>query len=420
MSAGTGESSPEWHRPGRDGLRQMPATGGPALRWPPASGKFRVLAGALLVVFALYGGATLAVAVARGWPGGFGDSFALWSWGRFLLGHPAAAIYDFGGLRAAQLALGMDPHAAYPFAYPPSYLPLLWLLGKLSGPLSLALLMAATLPLYLWASLGRGWRPAALIALLAAPTTAIEIVAGQSGFVAAALLAGGLRLADERPAAAGILFGLLTYKPQLGLLLPAALVAARQWRAVAAAVLTALAIVPLTSALFGTAVWPGWAAAMPAFSREFAAEGSEKLHLMPTVLAALLQLGAPPLLAQIIQWTTAALCAAAVWAVFRRGWSRLGAAALLVGALLATPYAFVYDMPVLTTAIVWLVAETARRGAAFGTGEVAVMMLAMISPATLVSGASRFPLAAVSLVLLFAAIVWRCRHSPPEAPGSRQ
>jgi hypothetical protein len=48
-----------------------------ALCWPPQSGKFRLLAGILLTLAAAYGSAYVAVAVARGWPQGFGDSFAL-------------------------------------------------------------------------------------------------------------------------------------------------------------------------------------------------------------------------------------------------------------------------------------------------------------------------------------------------------
>jgi len=72
----------------------------------------------------------------------------------------------------------------------------------------------------LWATLGRNWWSPALLAALAAPTTAIAIVSGQTGFLAAALLAGGLRLAAPNPVAGGVLLGLLTYKPQLGLLVP--------------------------------------------------------------------------------------------------------------------------------------------------------------------------------------------------------
>jgi hypothetical protein len=391
-----------------------------ALRWPPGSDKFRLLAGILLAITAAYGAAYLAIAATRGWPQGFGDSFAVWSWGRFVGEHPATAIYDPTVLRAAQLALGMDPGASYPFGYPPSFMLIVWPLGQLPGWLSLAALIAVSLPLYLGATLDRDWRWPALVAALAAPTTAIAIVAGQSGFLAAALLAGGLRLAAPNPVASGVLLGLLTYKPQLGLLVPVALVAARLWRTLAFAAVTALLLVGLTSLIFGAGIWPAWAAAIPGFSGQFAAESSEVRHLMPTILAALVQLGVAPATAQLAQWAATAAAAATVWALYRSGPTRLAAAGLLVAALLATPYAFVYDMPILATAIIWVVAERHRAGDALGTGEVLVIILAMLSPMTLAAGNTRFPLAALSLILLLGIIVRRCwqlRSQP--APVSR-
>jgi hypothetical protein len=393
-----------------------------ALNWPPASGKFRLLAGIFLVLFAAYGATDIAIAIARGWPGGFGDSFALWSFGRFLHDHAATAIYDPVALRSAQLALGMEPGASYPFPYPPSFLLIVWPLGELPGWLACAALVAFSLPLYLWATVGRDWRSPALIAALAAPTTAIAVVSGQSGLFAAALLVGGLRLAAPYPVAAGMLFGLLTYKPQLGLLVPVALVAARLWRTLTAAGVTAILLIALTSLLFGGAIWPSWAALLPAFSRQFTAESSQIIHLMPTILVALLQLGAPPAAAQLAQWGGTAGTAAIVWILFRSGPTQLAGAGLLVASLLATPYAFVYDMPGIATAVIWLAAERQRAGDALGTGEVLLMILVMLSPITLVAGTSRFPLATIALVLLLGAIVRRWRrvraHTAPAQPLS--
>jgi hypothetical protein len=381
-----------------------------ALSWRPASEKFWLLAGVLLVLSAIYGVTFLAVAIARGWPGGFGDSFSLWSWGRFVDGHPAVEIYDPAVLRSAQLALGMDPGASYPFGYPPSFLLVLWPLGHLSGAVSCAALIAVGLPLYLWASVGRNWRSPALLAALAAPTTAIAMVSVQTSFLAAALLAGGLRLAAVYPVVGGMLLGLLTFKPQLGLLVPVALVAARLWRTIASAAATAILLVIITSLLFGSAIWPSWVAGIIAFSRQFTAESSEIMHLMPTIFVALLRLGVAPVMAQVAQWVGAAAAAVIVWTLFRSGPQQLAGAGLMVAALLATPYAFVYDMQIVTTAVIWVIAEREQAGDMLGTGELFVMILAMIAPITLVAGASEFPLATLSLILLLGAIVRRCRR----------
>ena len=389
-----------------------------ALSWRPASDKSRLLAGIFLALFAAYGATYLAVAAARGWPDGFGDSFALWSFGRFLGDHAAVTIYDPLVLRSAQLALGMDPGAIYSFPYPPSFLLVVWPLGQLPGWLACVALIAVTLPLYLWATVGAKWRSAALLAALVAPTTAIAIVSGQNGFLAGALLAGGLQLAAGHPVAGGVLLGLLTYKPQLGLLVPVALVTAGLWRTLTVAVVTAILLVVVTSLLFGGAIWPSWAAYLPAFSRQFAAESSQILHLMPTILVALLQLGVAPAMAQLAQWTATAAAVAIVWTLFRSGPRQLAAAGLLVVTFLATPYTFVYDMPILATAVIWVIAERQGAGDALGTGEVLVMIFAMIAPITLVAGTSNFPLSTLALVLLLGAIVRRCRRlRPPAAPA---
>ena len=389
-----------------------------ALSWRPASDKSRLLASIFLALFAAYGATYLAVAAARGWPDGFGDSFALWSFGRFLGDHAAVTIYDPLVLRSAQLALGMDPGAIYSFPYPPSFLLVVWPLGQLPGWLACVALILVTLPLYLWATIGANWRSPALFAALAAPTTAIAIVSGQNGFLAGALLAGGLQLAAGHPVAGGVLLGLLTYKPQLGLLVPVALVAAGLWRTLTVAVVTAILLVVVTSLLFGGAIWPSWAAYLPAFSRQFAAESSQILHLMPTILVALLQLGVAPAMAQLAQWTATAAAVAIVWTLFRSGPRQLAAAGLLVATFLATPYTFVYDMPILATAVIWVIAERQGAGDALGTGEVLVMIFAMIAPITLVAGTSNFPLSTLALVLLLGAIVRRCRRlRPPAAPA---
>jgi hypothetical protein len=403
----------------QDGVRAAPADRrfgrrigalAPALRWRPDSNKFRLLAGTLLTLSAAYGVAFLAISIERGWPQGFGDSFALWSWGRFAAEHPAAAIYDPAALRAGQLALGLDPGASYPFAYPPSFLLVLWPLGQVPGWLAWAMLAGLTLPLYLWATVGRDWRAPAVAAALAAPTTAITLVSGQSGFLAAGLMAGGLRLAGSQPVAAGVLFGLLSYKPQLGLLVPVALAAARLWRSFAAAAATGAALVILTTLLFGVAIWPSWAAALPGFARQFAAENSEIVHFMPTVFAALSQLRFAPDVAQAAQWASAAAAAVVVWLMFRRGPSALAGAGLLVAALLATPYAFVYDMPIVATAVLWVVADERRRGPAFTAAEVAILILTLAAPVTLPPGVTKFPLVMLSLILFVGMTARRCRR----------
>jgi hypothetical protein len=125
------------------------------------------------------------------------------------------------------------------------------------------------------------------------------------------------------------------------------------------------------------------------------------------------QLGALPVLSEIAQAAAAVITATVVWLCFRRGPLPLAAAALFVATFLASPHAFVYDMPVVATAVLWTIAERQQAGDAFGTDEVLVLLLAMVSPITLVAGPPALPLTQLSLAMLLVLIAHRCltRHS---------
>jgi hypothetical protein len=301
----------------------------------------------------------------------------------------------------------MQSSISFPFAYPPTFLLVLWPLGHLPLGVAAAALVLVTLALYLWATAGGKQHSPLWAAALLAPTTAITIVSGQSAFLFSALLVGGLRLTGAHPVIAGVLLGLASYKPQLGLLVPVALLAARQWRTIAAAAATVAALVALTSALFGAMIWPTWVAALPGYSAQVAAESNEIRHLMPTVLAALVQAGVPLETAQIMQTGMAIVMAALVWKSFRPGVSDLAIAVLLVAALLATPYAFVYDMPIVATAVLWVVVERGRSGDGFTTTEMLILLAVAIAPITMPSGTARIPFGLVSLALFLGLIVVR-------------
>src|SRR6185295_1703313 len=102
--------------------------------------------------------------------------------------------------------------------------------------------LVATLTAYA-ATLGGILRERAGILLaLGFPATLWNLTAGQNGFLTAALIGGTLTLMERRPTLAGICLGLLTYKPHFGLLFPVALIAAGQWRVIAFAAATALAL----------------------------------------------------------------------------------------------------------------------------------------------------------------------------------
>src|ERR1700761_6297496 len=94
-----------------------------------------------------------------------------------------------------------------------------------------------------------------LLLTLAFPAVLINVGHGQNGFLTAALMGGALLLLDRRPIVAGLLFGLLVYKPQYGLLIPLALGVSGRWKCFAAAAATVALLTLVTTLTFGASVW---------------------------------------------------------------------------------------------------------------------------------------------------------------------
>ena len=279
---------------------------------------------------------------------------------------------------AAQLALAGDPAAAYnqaklhavqtatvtfvngdgmPFPYPPIFLLLVMPLGLLPFAISLALWSAATFAIY-FVLIRRmfpnsGWLAAAF------PPVFINAAIGQNAFVTASIFIGGMLLLQRRPFAAGLLLGCLVIKPQLGLLLPIAFLAARQWRAIAGAALSALGLLALGTVVFGLAATEAWLAQMPLYVT-IGRDGLVGWHKMASVYAALRQAGAGLELAFAGHLLVAAAAALLVWRVWRSDSDATAKAGILAAAtLLASPYLFPYDAVLLVVAFFWL----AQRGA---------------------------------------------------------
>ena len=335
-----------------------------------------------------------------------GDFFLYWSFGRFVASHPFTELYSYPALHDFQESIGSGPGFLGYYVYPPQLAFLLAPLARLDYAPALLVWCFGTLLLYLWAAFGRAWNWRAVVATLLLPPTAMCMAGGQNGFLTAALLIGGLRLTPTRPILAGVLFGLLAYKPQFGVLVPVALASARQWRAMASAAASVLVIVVTVGFAAGWSIWALWFASLRGNAVLFTSAVPLD-HMMPTVMASVNLLGGPPVVARVAQLVTAVATVAVTWACFRRGMGRLPMAALLVGAFLVTPYAEAYDMPIVATAIVVVIGERIAARGAFTLIEIIILLAASLMPALLPIPAPRFPTGATVLVLLFAVIVYR-------------
>ena len=336
------------------------------------------------------------------------NHFLRWSWAKFIQDTPVPAqIYRFHILDAFQHHLDARYDQHFPFAYPPTFLLVIWPLGLLSRFAAYGAFLGTSLALYLVACWHRPWGALNTGLALIAPSTVVTLFAAQNALLLAALMIGGCRLMDKRPVLAGVLFGVMSFKPQFGLLLPLALVSAREWRGFAAATATVLAGVLASGMAFGWATWAALPTALTQLARFVApirafSEGS------PTVTATLRLFGAGPAIAQEGQLAAAVLAGGVVFLCFRRGFSPLPIAALLVGTFLTTPYAFYYDLPIVSYAVLAVGIDARDSRVALRIWEVAVLVLAILLPYLLFFSPFGLPYGGPVLALLFVLIVRRC------------
>ncbi len=377
-----------------------------------------MLAAAALLIctgFAVRQGLTLARTAREGWRP-FNDFFAQWSFALFARVNEAASIYHPDALHRFQLGLEPALRQSFPFPYPPTYLFAVWPLGALPFGAAQLLWDALGLGLFLWAALGRRWRTEMLAFVVLAPATVISLSYGQNGLLISALLVGGMRAMPRRPTLGGILLGLATIKPQFLLLLPFALVAAREWRVVAASAVTASTLAALAAVCFGPQAWPAWLGAAEAHAAWLQASVSD--YRKPTVMATLSLFGADPALAQAAQLFVAVLVAAVVTWCFRRGPTDLAIASVQSGTYLALPFFFAYDMPMLVSAVLLFVRDRQRSGRPWHVAEAGIVGLGLLFPALTTVTTRFFYMNTVALVLLFGLIATRALAGNETAPAA--
>jgi len=288
--------------------------------------------------------------------------------------------------RAEQSAFGSATRF-YSFSYPPIFLLPAASLAMLPYATALALWLTLTFGFYLAAMAALqassdaaplSERPLFLLIAAAFPGVFVNLSHGQNGFLAAGLMTMGLALLDRRPRAAGLCFGLLAFKPQLGILIPFALAAGGRWKSFAAAALTVGVLIAASVMVFGTESWRGFLSAMT-FSRQAILEQDGVGYAkMISIFAAARLWHAPLALAYGLQ----AVVGVAVILLVMRLWGsaadiRLKGAALCLGALLVTPFALDYDLMLLAPALVLVAAEGRKQGFAPFTLSLATLLWAM-------------------------------------------
>jgi arabinofuranan 3-O-arabinosyltransferase len=292
------------------------------------------------------------------------DFVNVWAAGRLVLeGHPASA-YDWPTHKLVEEAAVGHPFAGYfGWHYPPPFLFVAAALALVSFPAAYAVWVFGTFPIYLAAIRAIIGDRAGYLLAAAFPAVLSNFIVGQNGFLTAGLFGGALFLLERRPLLAGILIGLLSYKPHLGFLFPIALAAGGYWRTFAAATATAALMAIASWLAFGTDTWIAFFGNIGHTEQAFLSEGAADLGKMQSAFGLIRTLGGSEALAWWAQAAVALAAATAVGALWRsRADYEIKAAALGTACMLATPYLYTYDLVVLAVPLAFLFRLGRARG----------------------------------------------------------
>ena len=340
------------------------------------------------------------------------DFLNVWMGGRAAFAGGPAAWFDANAYNAVLHALlGSSALNDYPYywSYPPHIVLFTWPIGLM--PFLAAYIAWCVLGLAAFVAVAHvgGVERRYLLFVALAPAVAVNVFFGQNGFVTAALLAGGLSALDRRPVLAGVLFGVLTIKPQLGILLPIMLVLTGRWRTIAAAAGTTAVLAAITAGLYGTDIWMEYLTKVGA-QQAWLLDHADG-NLVPSAFYAARRLGLPTEVGWAAQIVESALALAAVVWTFRRRRDEVLSLALFVTAVfLFTPYSYCYDMVVFA----WVLALLRQRTDNSPMDHYLALVVWVLPVAMMLVGVMlHVPIAIVVLPAFAARLLWRLARAAP-------
>ncbi|HZC46951.1 MAG TPA: glycosyltransferase family 87 protein, partial [Candidatus Acidoferrum sp.] len=304
---------------------------------------------------------------------------------------------------------------------PPMYLLIVWPLALLPYAWSLLTWTVATFAAYLAVMWKVDRERDSLWLAIAFPGALVNLTNGQNGFLTLALLGGALLTLQRRPILSGVMFGLMSYKPQYGILVPIFLIATGRWRALAAAAATVGLLVALSFATYGAQTWQAFFSSI-SFTRHVVLEnGGSGFEKLQSAFAAARLWGFSIATSYIVQAAVSLLAAViAIWTWRRAVSPDLHAAALATAILLTTPYMMDYDLVVLALPIAWLALEGRRSG--FLPWEKSLLAFVWLLPlfARSLAGHAMIPVAPLAMLLLLGDVARRVAGGAVPVPSQER
>jgi len=294
------------------------------------------------------------------------DFLNLWMYGRAAFEANPGQYYDLRTYWSAADAVTGPGYPPQLWSYPPSVMLLAAPFGLLPYMGALAIwtvigLAAFILGLRLWTR-----DPRYLLPLLLAPPAIFGLVSGQFTYLTTGAMLAVLRWRESRPLLAGVILGLLTLKPQLGLFFPILLLATRSWKVILAASVTALALAALTGLIWGPDVWLAyWSRGIANQTLVLTDPDNLSEMWMATPFINARSPGLPIAAAGAIQAVASILAVVLVWKTFSRrppAEDLRANAIFLACAAFGTPYMMSYDtLPLVVAMVLLMPSGTAGR-----------------------------------------------------------
>lgn len=347
-------------------------------------------------------------------------------------GKPIGA--DFLGFYSASLLISSgDPTAVYnvsritslqqeivgvsfplPWYYPPTFFLFIIPLSLLPYLLSLIVWIVVTFFAYYLVVRWIAPHYVATWLLFAFPGTFQNIIHGQNGFLSTALLGGSVLLIDRRPGVAGIMLGLLLYKPHMALVAGLAFIVSRRWQALASTATTVVCLSLLSILFFGYEPWGDFFYSLSQKAKVLES-GAVPWFKVTTTFCALRLAGASINVA-LATHATVALGAIVVtlWVWIKKKTLALRGSTLIVATLLATPHAHSYDLSLLALPLSWLGWEGYTKG--WLRWEKPVLAACWLSPliAPTLAQISNLQIAPLALIALLIFALQNDSRSLPE------
>ena len=276
----------------------------------------------------------------------------------------AGLAYDWAFHHQVELATVGYASPYFAWHYPPMFLTVAGLFALLPYLWALGLYLAAGFAGY-WVVLRRiAPRTKEFLWMLAAfPGVFTNICSGQNGFITTALFGAGMLTLERRPWLAGVLLGLLSYKPQFFVVIPLILLFGGYGRALLATGASALASIALSWVLFGTETWLAFFNSTTLTQHIILEQGSTGWKKIQSVFSLARMWGCDIPTAYVLQSLVAlAALASAAWVWHRKATFSIRVAALSAAILLTTPYLLDYDLVILAVPIAFWAREGVKTG----------------------------------------------------------